>query len=247
MLISIKSEIDSRVLLYPLIKVLKPFGSILVITSNRQLNRLIEDVDTRTCRDITIILDVDGTADDTYVEYGVNQKDYDFVILDNMAAIDYDVLLVPLGGLSTPDFDDDLQLLINSDEASRVKLIQFGKSLSKSNGGKEEAKKSNSRETKTIDASLDGNYDPAEKFRVKQEVKKVEGIKTYKCKFPCYDDIEAVESEHRFYVPDEGLCSTLYDIFKQQLQVNSNDFRKVAQRKDEYSGYIKSRNSIRED
>ena len=65
MLISIKSEIDSRVLLYPLIKVLKPFGSILVITSNRQLNRLIEDVDTRTCRDITIILDADGTADDT--------------------------------------------------------------------------------------------------------------------------------------------------------------------------------------
>ena len=140
MLISIKSEIDSRVLLYPLIKVLKPFGSILVITSNRQLNRLIEDVDTRTCRDITIILDVDGTADDTYVEYGVNQKDYDFVILDNMAAIDYDVLLVPLGGLSTPDFDDDLQLLINSDEASRVKLIQFGKSLSKSNGGKRRLK-----------------------------------------------------------------------------------------------------------
>lgn len=62
-----------------------------------------------------------------------------------MAAIDYDVLLVPLGELSTPDFDDDLQLLINSDEASRVKLIQFGKSLSKSNGGKEETKKSNSR------------------------------------------------------------------------------------------------------
>lgn len=251
MLISIKSEIDSRVLVYPLIKTLRAFGSILVITPNKQLNRLVEDVDTRTCRDITIIIDTDGTADDAYTEYDVDQKDYDFVILDNMAAIDYDVLLVPLGELSSPDFDDDLQLLINSDEASKIKIIQFGKTLSKQNSNKHSAsevkqpKKSTSNNS--TDVSNDEDYDPAEKFRVKQEVKKVEGIKTYKCKFPVYEDIEVVESEHRFYIPDEGMCSAFYDIFKNQVQTNSNDFRKVVQKKDEYSGYIKSRSSIGED
>ena len=93
MYIAIKSEMDSRVFLYPLMRALKNYGSMLVISSNRQLSRLIEDGEFG-FRNIAVIVDMSGATDDVYNEYGIAAGDYDYIILDNVGAVEYDVCFV---------------------------------------------------------------------------------------------------------------------------------------------------------
>ena len=90
MFICIKSEIDSRPLLYPLMRTLWNYGSILLVTSNRFVNRLIDDAETNNFRNATIVIDTDGATDDIMEDYGYAPTDFDFVILDNMGVTDCD-------------------------------------------------------------------------------------------------------------------------------------------------------------
>ena len=97
MYIAIRSEVDSRVLVYPLMKALWEYGSILLVSSNKQYRRLIEETDTMTFRNITVLVDENGSADEIIDANFVSKVDYDFVIFDNVSCVDYDVCLVPLG------------------------------------------------------------------------------------------------------------------------------------------------------
>ena len=51
MYIAIKSEMDSRPIIYPLMRCLMNYGSILVITNNKVFNRLIESQESGGFRD----------------------------------------------------------------------------------------------------------------------------------------------------------------------------------------------------
>ena len=81
LIVAIKSEMDSRPLLYPLIRVLNNYGNLCVITSNKQLNRLIEDEDNGGFRNIRVIIEESGGVDSVYQEYGIVPEDFTFLIL----------------------------------------------------------------------------------------------------------------------------------------------------------------------
>lgn len=242
--IAIKSEIDSRVLLYPLMRSLRSYGSILVISSNRQLRRLLDDDETG-FRGYRIIVEESGATDDIYDEYGIAEGDFDFVILDNMGVIDYDLCFIPLGAKHTESFDDDVKLMLES-ESDKIMIVQFGKP-SKNSHSTAATKPSPKRKGK--DAEVEEDYDPAEKFRLTEEQKQKERVrgKVAMVPFPSYQDIENVESEYKFYEVNANLVNVFYEALKEELAVDKNQFQREVRKKDESSGYIKSRNSTREE
>lgn len=246
MIINIQSEVDSRIILYPLMKTLKSYGSVLILTSNKQLRRLIEDEENNTCREFTIIIDESGASDDIYTNHDIRPDDFDFIVLDNMGVVEYDTLIIPLGAMSSPEFDDNVQLMLESEDSMKMHIVQFGTNLKKQSPKQESKSKDKSTsKSSNKDVSGDEDYDPAEKFRdAVKEKKKKENNKIFTCKFPSYEMIEKVEAEHKFPKLDESMCNALYDILGDHLNTKSIDFRKVAQKDDEYSGYIKSQNSI---
>ncbi len=72
-------------------------------------------------------------------------------------------------------------------------------------------------------------------------------LKTYKAIFPKFQDIETLEAEHRFFEIDRNLVDVIYDMLKETLAVDKNQFQKEVRKKDESSGYIKSRNAMRKE
>lgn len=241
MYIAIRSEVDSRVLVYPLIKSLWEYGSVLLVSSNKQIRRLVEDEDTMTMRNITILVDEVASADEILGGYGIKNEDYDFVILDNVGAVDYDVYFIPLGALHSPEFDETVNMMLTSEEADKVYLFQFGKQVKKP--VTKEKKPARGKTATAREAESFEGYEAPEVDNERQPKRKDIG-KPANCKFPTYENMEMVEAEHKFYNPDEGMVAAFYQIFKDRLAVDSNQFRKEATKKDEYSGYIKSRNTI---
>ncbi len=125
MYIAIKSEMDSRLIIYPLMRCLMNYGSILVITNNKVFNRLIESQESGGFRNITILVDSADSADDICADYRVAVGDYDFVILDNLGSSECDVYIMLASTYVTPEFDDEIEMLLNDDTLQSV-LFQFG-------------------------------------------------------------------------------------------------------------------------
>lgn len=153
MFIAIKSEMDSRPLLYPLMRSLFNYGSILVLTNNKILRRLIDNPIDSGFRNITILIDESSSADEICENYGVAIGDYDFVILDNLGSSEYDVCFVALGSLSSQDFEAEIELLFTDDKVKSC-IVQFGQVASKQQKSskekvvKEQQKKESSIERK---------------------------------------------------------------------------------------------------
>lgn len=123
--IVIKSEMDSRPVIYPLMRCLMNYGSILVITNNRVFNRLIESQVSGGFRNITILVDSADSADEVCNDYGVAIGDYDFVIIDNLGSSESDVYIMMASTYVTPEFDDEIEMMVNN-ESLRTVLFQFG-------------------------------------------------------------------------------------------------------------------------
>lgn len=252
MRIAILSEVDSRLLLYPLMRVLEPFGSLVVVTSNRQLCRLIDGMFEGEWRNIKIIVDTQGALDETLEIHGVDDSDYDFMILDNVGAISYDKILVPLGEAHSIVFDEDLHAM---EEDANVFFVQFGKAQKKLALPKEKLNPKMKLDTKRImrkEAKADVVVDassPTEEPETKWEKQQVEQGKPSIRKsipsvpFPSYQRIEEVEANHVFSMVENNLIKALYDIFKEDLSISQQDFTKRLRDK-ESSKYVKSTNTM---
>lgn len=219
--IAIKTEIDSRVVLYPLLRALYPHGSTCVISSNPQLDRLIVDDEDGGFRDIRIIVDQYGDLDVTMQNYGIVEDDFDFIIFDNVGAINYDTIIIGLGSMQSEGFQQDVEFLNESGEA---KLIQFG---NKKRQSKVKPDKKQKKEKEEVE------YDPAEKFRT-EEVKRrqISEMEMFVCPWPSYEEIESVEAEHIFPIYSKNMSSILYRIFGDKLNIEEREFLKYMSTKD---------------
>lgn len=240
MYISIKSEVDSRVVLYPLIRALWNYGSMLVVSSNKCVRRLIEDPVNLTCRNVTVIVDEEGAADDIYSAYNIDPDVYDFIIQDNLGTVNYDICIVPLGNKHAPEFDEDIELLVNGADTRKIHLIQFGTPVKKESKSKSKDKTKTKAKAKSKKDSqaTDGEYRPEEKWEALSEGEADGKNPVHKAKFPTYDFIEVVEAEHKFPQVGQDLIAAFYSIFKDVVNVNVTQFRKEVQAKDDYSGYV---------
>lgn len=90
--IAIRSEADSRMLVYPLIRALYNYGSICVVTNNVYMNRLI-DTDTMEggFRNVRVIVCTNNDLEDIIEEERLNAELYEYVIYDNVGFQDFDI------------------------------------------------------------------------------------------------------------------------------------------------------------
>lgn len=268
MFIAIKSEMDSRPFLYPLMRCLQNYGSILVLTNNRTLERLVDEEDESGFRNITVLVDAADSADEICSNYSVQKEDYDFVLLDNLGSSEYDVCFLLVGLKVSPAFDDEIELILGDTDV-RSSLIQFGAAKARHSRKEqkpketpEERKERAAREKEEREArqaaereerKAKGNkkreipegYDPAAKFHALLGDKSLRQKKAIQVPFPSMQDLEDFEAEHIFWDIDATLTQAIHAILEKDLAVEGNEFRKEVRRKDESSGSISAREAVR--
>ena len=141
--IVIKSETDSRVCLYPLLRCLYSYGSICVITNNVSLYRLLSDDQTDGgFRNIRVIVEPSGNVEYAMEEDGWYENKYDYVIYDNMEIPDYDVMLLLISNRISETYLQDILYIIGEPNTYilRVGNIAKKKPEKKAKGEKPEKK-----------------------------------------------------------------------------------------------------------
>lgn len=154
--ISIRSEADSRILLYPLIRSLYNFGTICVITNNVNMRRLI-DVDSMEggFRNVRVIVQPDGDLEEAMNSDDMYRDKYDFTIFDNMGATDYDVECVIITSRVSESYLQDIVWIIG-EEGTHVFRFGAGAPAPKKDVKKKEAPKKVQKHTKgDVDESDD--------------------------------------------------------------------------------------------
>lgn len=236
--IAIKSEADSRVLLYPLIKTLYNYGTIAVYSSNRHLSRLIENELEGGFRNVRIVVSPEADLESAKESDEYYRDKYDFIIYDNMGAVDYDHMIVMLTNRLSDSFVTDL-IYIAGDE--KTHMIKFGTPAPVKQEKKEKPQKVKKPEEKTEEEIQDDrkfNKWVVEKTDedILHEILSSKDLKW--CKFPTFDAIEAMESRYVMMVPDDTLIKELYKIFGEAIAVDERQFTKGARVKDESGSTI---------
>lgn len=239
--IAIKSEADSRVLLYPLIKALYPYGTIAVYSSNRILTRLIENELEGGFKNIRIVVSPEADLEAAKISDEFYQGKYDFCIYDNMGAVDYDVLLAIVTNRISESYTSDLVYVASDD---KTHIIKFGSPAP----AIKDAKKSSAKDAKKSSAkdNADTNQEEDREFNKWQVQKTDEDIlqeilnskEIRWCKFPTFDAIEAMESRYIMMTPGDDVIREIYKIFGPALSIDERQFTKGARVKDESSSNI---------
>ncbi len=241
--IAIKSECDSRALLYPLIKTLYPYGIIAVYSSNKSLSRLIENELEGGFRNVRIVVNTDGDLEAAKLSDGYYKDKYDFIIYDNMGAVDYDILLCMVTNRISESYMFDL---VNVGADEKAFFLKFGSPAPASKKEKPSKPVKKAKAQDVADAAEDAEIESNRNFnKWNQEKSDEEELqdrlldKSLKwCKFPTFDTIEEMESRFKMIVPDETLIVELYRIFGKYLSVDEYQFKKGARLKDEGSSTI---------
>lgn len=234
--IAIKSEADSRILIYPLIKTLYNYGTVAVYTSNKAIARLIENELEGGFKNVRIIVspesDLEGTK--TADEYYTGK--YDFMIFDNIGAVDYDMLITILTNRLSESYVQDL-LYICADPKTHI--LKFG-NPAPSPKGEKKSKPSKRNGQKEEEQDEDSDFNKWRAVKTDEEVlQDILNDKQAKwIKFPTMEAIELMEGRHYMMVPDDGMIKEFYKLFGEKLSVDIRQFTKGARVKDESSSDV---------
>lgn len=228
--ISIRSEADSRCLVYPLLKALYNYGTIVLFTTNRSVSRLIENEEDGGFKNIRIIVSPEADLDGAKDAIGFHSNDYDFVIYDNIGAVDYDMLIAMVTNRLSDSYVQDL-LYICSDPKTHI--LKFGKPAP---GGKTPPKK-NTKVAVANDAEVDNKWQNEKSDEdVLREL--LNDHSKQWIPFPSMEDIELVESRGFLMTPPDLMLRELYRLLGKYLHVDERQFMKGARLKDESSSNI---------
>lgn len=227
--IAVKSEIDSRVLVYPLIKVLSLYGSVAVFTNNKSFTRLIENELEGGFKNIRVIVSLDADLEAMLDSDEFFKGKYDFCIFDNVGYTEYDIMLVPIANHLSEDFMNDLVYAVTD---NKTKVIKFGSpapAIKKEKGSKPEKKKKGA-----VEEEVDDNFNKWKNEKSDEEIlQEILMDKELKwCKFPSFDAIENMESRGLMLTPDDSLIKELYKIFGFYVSVDLHQFTKGARLND---------------
>lgn len=233
--IAIKSECDSRVLVYPLIKALYNYGTIAVYSNNKALCRLIENELEGGFKNVRIVVNTEADLEEIKAADDYVRGKYDYVIYDNVGSADCDMLICMITNHLSEDYMGEL-LFVAADP--KMHIIKFG-SPAPAPKAEKSAKKSKPgtvEEQENTDASF--NKWDVEKTdeEVLQEL--LSNRESKWVKFPTYDAIEMMESRHKMMIPDSTLLRELYRLFGSHLAIDERQFTKGATIADESSSDI---------
>lgn len=247
--ISIKSDTDSRILLYPLIKALYPYGTVAVYTSNKYLSRLIDNDLEGGFRNIRIIVNTESDVDAMKYDDEWDPQKYTFTIYDNVGAVDYDVLFAILTNHISDSYMMDLLYIIQD---PKTNIIRFGTPAAKPKDPSKDKKKNK----KSADEEVEEVEEQSSLYAVEtvdddhfnkwhqtksdanalQEALKNES-QTW-CKYPSFEIIEKTESRQILPVPDDKLLKEIYTVLKDSLAIDERTFMKGAKITDEGSSTL---------
>lgn len=244
MVISIKSETDSRFFIYPLMKCLYNYGTIALYTSNPMCARLIENELEGGFKNIRVIVNVEADLEAVYEADEYYQDKYDFVICDNMGAIDYDVLIAVVTGHISESYISELLYVISDDNTYVVRLGKAAPKpkVEKDKGGKGKGKKGEPQlnigeEEEEEEVPTFDNFNKWHKSRTDSDVlkEKLSSKNSVWCKPPAWQEVEDMESRQFLSIPDGTMIKDIYRIFKNYLSVDERQFTKGACVKNEGS------------
>lgn len=237
--LAIRSECDSRVLLYPLIKVLYNYGTVAVYTSNRNLSRLIENEMEGGFRNVRIIINTEADLQEAKLSDEYFKDKYDYVIFDNMGALDYDMLLCIVTNRLSESFVSDLVYIAPD---PKTKIIKFGSPapVAKSERSTKDSKSSKAKAATVEEEEDNSSFNKWDQEKSDEEIllELLQDKELRWCKFPSYDAIEEMESRYKMITPDENLISELYRLLGDKLAIDERQFRKGARLNDESCGLI---------
>lgn len=233
--IAIKAETDSRVLVYPLIRVLCNYGTVAVYTSNKYFTRLIENELEGGFKNIRIVVNPEADLEAIKESDDFNKLKYDFIIYDNVGATDYDMLICMLTNRISESYVQDLLYIIQD---SKTHVLKFG-SPAPTRKEKPEPKAKKSAKDEVVEED-DRDFNKWHQEKTDEDVlKEVLSDRTTKwCKFPSFDMIENMEARHIMPTPDDGLIKELFRLFGEYLSIDERMFTKGARIKDESSSDI---------
>lgn len=233
--IAIKAETDSRVLVYPLIKVLCNYGTVAVYTSNKYFTRLIENELEGGFKNIRIVVNPEADLEAIKESDDFNKLKYDFIIYDNVGATDYDMLICMLTNRISESYVQDLLYIIQD---SKTHVLKFG-SPAPTRKEKPEPKAKKSAKDEAVEED-DRDFNKWHQEKTDEDVlKEVLSDRTTKwCKFPSFEMIENMEARHIMPTPDDGLIKELFRLFGEYLSIDERMFTKGARIKDESSSDI---------
>ena len=232
--ISIKSETDSRILIYPMIKVLSLYGTVAVYTSNKFMTRLIENELEGGFKNIRIVVNPEADLEAIKESDNYSKGKYDFTIFDNVGATDYDMLLCILTNRLSESYMQDLLYVIQDEKTHILKFGSPAPTPKQEKPKEKPAPKKKGKETEE-EVEEDTNFNKWHTEKTDEDVlKEVLNDKNAKwCKFPTFDIIENIEGRHMMPVPDDGLIKEFFKLFGAKLSVDERMFMKGARVKDE--------------
>jgi hypothetical protein len=240
--IAIKSETDSRILIYPLIKILNNYGTVAVYTSNKYFTRLIENELEGGFRNIRIVVNPEADLEAIKESDDFVKNKYDFVLYDNVGAIDYDVLICILTNRLSESYVSDLTYIIQD---PKTNILRFGspapvrkEDKPKKEKGSKPAKDEEAAEEYTEEDDRNFNKWHIEKTDEQVLKETLDAKKSTWCKFPSFEMFELMESRHVMPSPDDGLIKEVYRIIGDKLSIDIRQFTKGARVKDESSSDI---------
>lgn len=232
--IAIKSEADSRVLVYPLIKALYNHGTVAIYTSNKFMMRLIENEYEGGFKNVRVVVNPDGDLDAIKESDEYYDGKYDFLILDNVGAVGYDMLIAIITNRLSESYMQDLLFLAGDD---KTHILKFGKPAPKSKDVSKSKPKSKSKGGQETDEELEANKDFNKWHTEKTDEDLLHDMldnRTSKwCNFPSYESIELMESRHYLVVPDDTTLKEIYRLLGDKLNTDERQFLKGAKIKDE--------------
>lgn len=244
--ISIMSETDSRVLVYPLIKCLYNYGTIALLTSNAMMSRLIENELEGGFKNVRVIVDVNADLEAAKEADGdFHRTKYDFIIYDNMGAIDYDLLITVVTNRITDQYVNDILYCIDDERTHIIKMGTPAQRPKAEKAPKQPKPKKGEVAPVTpetvVDTLNEGEGD--EEFNKWVTIKTEEDIlreklqdrKAVWCKFPSWDDIEKMEARGQMLTPDDSFIKEMHRLFEKWVNVDQRMFLKGARVKDESS------------
>lgn len=244
MVIVIKSEMDSRVVLYPLMKACSVYGSVLVMTSNKYVRRVIDDQEYSTFKNIAVLVDETGATDDICQTYHIAMDEYDYIIMDNMGVTEYDKLIVLFGQKASESFDADIKLYKEQDNNENIFFLHYGNGKARREV-QENLEKPEDKRSKKLTNEIPEDYDPEQKFRDMVAAEKKKKIKEFDLTLPSYNMVENLEGLGQFEPVDEKLTKVFYTLFGEVLNIQFNLFRKEIRQTNESGSRNKSGRSNR--
>lgn len=231
MKIAILSEIDSRIVLYPLLKCLQQYGSIRVYSSNVAIQKFAENCN-NVFENIEIYADASADLETLLEETYWHEEDQTFTIFDNIGATEYDAGLVVVSAAQSPDYISDVLYTIANDNTT---ILKMGKPYSE----KSKAKTA-TRDLKKLAEDDDPDYNKWAVEESDQEIldRKLRDANSRWIPMITLEDILRLETMYKFFKPNSEFAKVIYPIVKKVSNVDERDYLKGVERINESSNNI---------